>query len=162
LPNNPYDCAGETHNRVVFFILKNGGTQQVQNIISGNSGSLNQLASIFSSCNSEINSGEFTGYLQANLNALYYSQNLEKFRTHSIEQLFNSSSLAQYTNYIEGIYNEVIDIRQAHPDDTGKVMDYLNEKIEELLSSGSILTEDQEFKAKSLTFLKHTYYYWYD
>jgi len=160
ISGNPYECEGETHNRVLFYILNNGGSSKVQSIIAGDITSLNQIAAIYSSC-SEVSSQDLVSYFQSNLNSTYYNQNLDKFKTYSIEQLFNSSSLSQYSSYIEEIYDDVMEIKQNYPNNTGIVMDYLNQRINGIFESASISSDD-ELKARSLTFLKHTYFYWYD
>jgi hypothetical protein len=162
LSKNPYECAGEVHNRMLFYILNHDKETQIQKILTGDESSLNRLVNMYSDCSpdSELDKVKIIAHLKNNLNQEYYNNNLAKYKGISKKSLIQTSGLLSEKVRFDNIYNEVLIIKRDNPNDTEKIMEFINSKISSILNSKDSNSNSSKALVGTLTVLKHSYYYW--
>ena len=162
ISNNPFECAGISHNRTLFYILTGGKEQKIQDIVTGKQETLDRLVTIYSDCKplSIEEKSKIVESIRQNITLSFYEHNLTKYSSISNEELFANNRILPDLPYYENVYNEVITLKENQPGNTIGVITHLNNRINELLNNGHGLDNNKMGKLGFLTIMKHSYYYW--
>jgi len=163
VPENEFECIGIIHNKLLYRNTQEDRVHRLSLLKNNDSVIINESILEFSLCKSLSNSEqEGTRQLfQSTFTPVYYQQNISSLINMSKEEMVSKINSANRpeTPYLKIVLNTVLGMQKDKATKIS-VVEFLNQKIREILNENEVLSMEQKSKLVFMTILKHSYYFW--
>lgn len=162
--NNPFECLGELHNRLLLRLASGNSSITENKLISADREAIQSAVNIYSDCDpkDEKEKTMIVNTVIENLSSDEFKKNNYKiynsYSENDVLSVLRNSNKSEKT-FLESVFTQVKNMNKVG-NTKEDVVNYINSKISAEINDGGQMSKEKERKLVFLTTLKHSYYFW--